>query len=116
MRAKDLGPQQRSCFCYSPPHGAAIIGIVFFIASTVMSLMLTGLILEWDEIMENFGNERTVDCERRESISSAIANKHLFFPSRSSDADSQSAHVSDPARVFSLDATRIEGGEFEISF
>ena len=62
--------QTRSCFCYSPAHGAAIIGIAFFIGSTVVSLMLVGLVVEWNEVLQtiehNNGNgseEEEGDCE-----------------------------------------------------
>ena len=63
--------QTRSCFCYSPAHGAAIIGIAFFIGSTVVSLMLVGLVVEWNEVLQtiehNNGNgseeEDEGDCE-----------------------------------------------------
>ena len=60
--------QTRSCFCYSPAHGAAIIGIAFFIGSTVVSLMLVGLVVEWNEVLQtiehNNGNgSEEGDCE-----------------------------------------------------
>ena len=65
--------QTRSCFCYSPAHGAAIIGIAFFIGSTVVSLMLVGLVVEWNEVLQtiehNNGNgseemeDEEGDCE-----------------------------------------------------
>ena len=60
--------QTRSCFCYSPNHGAAIIGISFFIGSTVVSLMLVGLVVEWGEVLHqiehNNINSTEDDCER----------------------------------------------------
>ena len=60
--------KNRSCFCYSPNHGAAIIGIAFFIGSTVVSLMLVGLVVEWGEVVQqieqNNGNNTEGDCER----------------------------------------------------
>ena len=60
--------QTRSCFCYSPNHGAAIIGIAFFIGSTVVSLMLVGLVVEWSEVLHqiehNNINSTEDDCER----------------------------------------------------
>ena len=53
--------QARSCFCYSPTHGAAIIGIAFFIGSTVVSLMLVGLVVEWGEVIENIERNNSGD-------------------------------------------------------
>ena len=58
----------RSCFCYSPTHGAAIIGIAFYIGSTVVSLMLAGLVVEWPQVLlhieyNNRDSAGGTDCE-----------------------------------------------------
>ena len=53
--------QTRSCFCYSPAHGAAIIGVSFFIGSTVVALMLVGLVAEWAEVLQTIG-DTSGDC------------------------------------------------------
>ena len=60
--------QTRSCFCYSPTHGAAIIGIAFYIGSTVVSLMLAGLVVEWPQVLlhieyNNRDSAGGTDCE-----------------------------------------------------
>ena len=63
----EMQRQTRSCFCYSPAHGAAIIGVSFFIGSTVVALMLVGLVAEWAEVLQNIerngGGDTPGDCE-----------------------------------------------------
>ena len=63
----EMQRQTRSCFCYSPAHGAAIIGVSFFIGSTVVVLMLVGLVAEWAEVLQtierNSGADAADDCE-----------------------------------------------------
>ena len=77
--------QTRSCFCYSPAHGAVIIGIAFFIGSTVVSLMLVGLVVEWNEVLQTIkhnngnGTADEGDCEPHNFSQMALVHHSLFL-------------------------------------
>ncbi len=102
---------RRLCFCYSAQHGAVIIGIGFFIASTVASLMLAGLVLEWNDIEDNFGNERTRSCEQLTHILDAIYAITTIYHSYASHGRYKPHLDADLANILGASVTRNQKGD-----